>query len=116
MTQEHRSTMRALSIFELLAFGDNSEGYTLTEIATKLRAPKSSISPIIHTLTTNRYLKYNSDTARYIVLDGEPLRSAILTSKMMFFIRRPFLLCKTLPVSAPKLVISVNFRGKMYSI
>ena len=91
MTQEHRSTMRALSIFELLAFGDNSEGYTLTEIATKLRAPKSSISPIIHTLT-------------------------ILTSKMMFFIRRPFLLCKTLPVSAPKLVISVNFRGKMYSI
>ena len=45
MTQEHRSTMRALSIFELLAFGDNSEGYTLTEIATKLRAPKSSISP-----------------------------------------------------------------------
>ena len=48
MTQEHRSTMRALSIFELLAFGDNSEGYTLTEIATKLRAPKSSISPIIH--------------------------------------------------------------------
>ena len=59
MTQEHRSTMRALSIFELLAFGDNSEGYTLTEIVTKLRAPKSSISPIIHTLTTNRYLKYN---------------------------------------------------------
>ena len=67
MTQEHRSTMRALSIFELLAFGDNSEGYTLTEIATKLRAPKSSISPIIHTLTTNRYLKYNSDTARYSI-------------------------------------------------
>ena len=115
MTQEHRSTMRALSIFELLALGDNSEGYTLTEIATKLRAPKSSISPIIHTLTTNRYLKYNSDTARYSI-GRRALRSAILTSKMMFFIRRPFLLCKTLPVSAPKLVISVNFRGKMYSI
>lgn len=41
MTQEHRSTMRALSIFELLAFGDNSEGYTLTEIATNYVHPKA---------------------------------------------------------------------------
>ena len=115
MTQEHRSTMRALSIFELLAFGDNSEGYTLTEIATKLRAPKSSISPIIHTLTTNRYLKYNSDTARYSI-GRRAFEVGNTYIKNDVFIRRPFLLCKTLPVSAPKLVISVNFRGKMYSI
>lgn len=82
MAQEHRSTQRALDILELLAFGDNSSGcipteivkngnhvtgFTLTEIATKLHVPKSSISPIIHTLTANRYLKYDSDTARYCI-------------------------------------------------
>ena len=65
MAQEHRSTQRALDIFELLAFGDNTAGCTLTENAAKLHAPKSSVSPIIHTLAANRYLKYDSDTARY---------------------------------------------------
>ena len=65
MAQEHRSTQRVLDIFELLAFGERSTGYTLTEIATELQVPKSSIFPIIHTLAANRYLRYNSDTARY---------------------------------------------------
>ena len=43
MAQEHRSTQRVLDIFELLAFGERSTGYTLTEIATELQVPKSSI-------------------------------------------------------------------------
>lgn len=64
MAQEHRSTSRVLDILELLAFG-KAEGYTLTEIATELQAPKSSISPIIHTMEADRYLKYDYLTARY---------------------------------------------------
>ena len=46
--QNHRSTSRVLDIFELLSLSEN--GLTLTELAAKLDAPKSSIFPIIHTM------------------------------------------------------------------
>ena len=67
MAQNHRSTQRALDILDLLAFCENPNGYTLTELATQLAVPKSSISPIIHTLESNHYLEFDSLTARYCI-------------------------------------------------
>ena len=45
---EHRATSRVLDILEMLS--SSNDGYTLTEIAKQIKAPKSSIFPIIHTL------------------------------------------------------------------
>ena len=67
MAQQHRSTQRALDILSLLALCGDTKGYTLTEIATALDVPKSSISPIIHTLEANHYLKYSSPEAKYSI-------------------------------------------------
>ena len=50
MQSDHRSTERVLDILELLAFRDASDGLTLTEISNSLQSPKSSISPILHTM------------------------------------------------------------------
>lgn len=50
MQTDHRSTERVLDILELLAFRDASDGLTLTEISNFLQCPKSSISPILHTM------------------------------------------------------------------
>lgn len=67
MAQQHRSTQRALDILSLLALCGDTKGYTLTEIATALDVPKSSVSPIIHTLESNHYLKYSSPEAKYSI-------------------------------------------------
>lgn len=115
MAQEHRSTQRVLDIFELLAFGERSTGYTLTEIATELQVPKSSIFPIIHTLAANRYLRYNSDTARYRI-GRRAFEIGNTYVKMIFSIRRPSRSCRTLSITAPKLVTSASFRGGTSSI
>ena len=42
---EHRSTLRVLTILELLA--QNKSGMTLSELGRELGAPKSSVSPMI---------------------------------------------------------------------
>lgn len=60
----HRPTSRVLDILELLA-GADSRGYTLTEIAKAIGAPKSSIFPIIHTLDARRFIQFDKLTDSY---------------------------------------------------
>lgn len=62
----HRGTERILSIFEYLTETENV-GKTLTEIATQLNAPKSSILPMLRTLTSHGYLHYNALTYQYFI-------------------------------------------------
>lgn len=50
----HRSTSRVLDILELVA--DNPSKFTLTDICTALNSPKSSLYPILYTLTARHYL------------------------------------------------------------
>lgn len=61
----HRPTARVLDILELLA--STNDGYTLTEIANAIDAPKSTILPIIHTLCDRNFLVLNNSTSRYII-------------------------------------------------
>ncbi|MDD3571171.1 MAG: IclR family transcriptional regulator [Lachnospiraceae bacterium] len=60
---DHRTTSRVLDILELLASSET--GYTLTEIAKIIGAPKSSIFPMIHTLEDRHYISINSNTLKY---------------------------------------------------
>lgn len=62
--ESHRSTVRVLDILELMA-QDNFTAYTLGEISIALDAPKSSLFPIVHTLSHRGYLNYDSNTFRY---------------------------------------------------
>lgn len=62
---EHRPTERVLDILELLS--SNSEGLTLTEIATSIEAPKSTIYPIIHTMSKRKFIYMDKNTGKYIV-------------------------------------------------
>jgi DNA-binding IclR family transcriptional regulator len=64
-SKEHRPTARVLDILELLA--STNAGYTLTETANAINAPKSSILPIIHTLCDRNFLALNNITAKYII-------------------------------------------------
>lgn len=63
-TNEHRSTGRVLDILELLS--TKTDGLSLTEIATALAAPKSSLLPILHTMCERNFLRLSSqDGSRY---------------------------------------------------
>lgn len=53
-TTEHRPTERVLDILELLS--NSEEGMTLTELAKALNAPKSSIMPLVHTMTARNFI------------------------------------------------------------
>lgn len=61
----HRSTSRVLDIFQLLS--NTSEGHTLTEISQALESPKSSILPILQTLTDRGYIELDYHTNRYTI-------------------------------------------------
>lgn len=63
MQREHRSTARVLDILELIA--QSGDGYTLSQLAEKLQAPKSSLSPIVKTLRDRHFLRYSGDSLRY---------------------------------------------------
>jgi len=65
MANEHRSTSRILDILEMLASAAN--GYTLTEIARQIDAPKSSIFPILHTMLERHYISLDSNSGRYSI-------------------------------------------------
>ena len=65
-SDEHRSTSRVLDILELVS-SESTDGFTLTEISTRLNAPKSSLFPIIHTLHARRFLELNPATGRYCI-------------------------------------------------
>ena len=62
-TTEHRPTKRVLDILELLS--NSEEGMTLTELAKALNAPKSSIMPLVHTMTARNFIYMQKDTLRY---------------------------------------------------
>lgn len=61
----HRSTSRILDIIELLS--SSMEGYTLTEIAQALESPKSSIFPMLQTMTARGFTDLNYRTNRYTI-------------------------------------------------
>lgn len=62
----HRATQRVIEMLEQLAEGPD-QGMTLTELATALGAPKSSLFPIIHTLCKLHMLSVNEGTGRYSI-------------------------------------------------
>ncbi len=63
-SNEHRATGRVLDILELLSA--KTEGLSLTEIATALNAPKSSLLPILHTMCERNFLRLSAqDSNRY---------------------------------------------------
>lgn len=55
----HRTTVRILDMLELISNKPNS--LTLSDISESLQMPKSTISPILHTLVYKGYLAQNSD-------------------------------------------------------
>lgn len=61
----HRSTSRVLDIIDLLS--SSTEGYTLTEIAQSLSSPKSSILPMLQTMTARGFIELNYRTNRYTI-------------------------------------------------
>jgi DNA-binding IclR family transcriptional regulator len=61
--REHRSTSRVLDILELVA--RSQDGYTLSQLAEKLEAPKSSLSPIVGTLRDRHFLRYSDASLHY---------------------------------------------------
>lgn len=61
----HNPTMRVLNILEILS--THSEGLTLTEISNVLSIPKGTISPIIHTLSENKFVFLNEDSHKYSI-------------------------------------------------
>lgn len=62
---DHKPTLRVLSIVELLA--TSREGYNLTEIASQIGAPISTIVPIMRTLCHQKYAMLNEHTHRYTI-------------------------------------------------
>ena len=64
-TTEHRPTERVLDILELLS--NSEEGMTLTELAKALNAPKSSIMPLVHTMTARNFIYMQKNTLRYFI-------------------------------------------------
>ena len=62
---DHRPTTRIIDILELLS--KIPTGLSLTEIADAISAPKSSISPLMHTLTNRKFVFYDKDTQKYCI-------------------------------------------------
>ncbi len=56
----HRATSRVLDILELVAA--NPSQYTLTDICTATNSPKSSLYPILYTLTARHFLAIDSNS------------------------------------------------------
>lgn len=64
-SNEHRPTERVLDILELLS--TNGNGLTLTELSKALNAPKSSIMPLVHTMTTRKFIYMNPENFKYFI-------------------------------------------------
>ena len=62
----HRATQRVIEILKHLA-ESSAQGKTLTELASALGAPKSSLFPILHTLCDFHMVSLNIDTGRYSI-------------------------------------------------
>lgn len=63
--KNHRTTSRIVDILELLSNSD--KGFSLTEICKELDVPKSSMSPVIHTLLDRNVLALNEKTNKYFI-------------------------------------------------
>ena len=61
--EQHRATARVLDIVESLS--EVQEGLTLTELAVALKAPKSSLFPIVHTLEQRKYIMCDAGSGKY---------------------------------------------------
>ncbi len=61
----HKPTERVLNILQLLS--TNPEGFTLTEIAEAIQAPKSTIFPVIQTMLERRFISLNKSTLKYSI-------------------------------------------------
>ena len=75
----HRPTARVLDIMQLLS--TSKEGCSLTEIATAISVPKSTIVPIIRTLCERRFITQHGSNKplfnqSYISMDPTSIRSA----------------------------------------
>ncbi|MDR3259461.1 MAG: IclR family transcriptional regulator [Fusobacteriaceae bacterium] len=77
---EHRPTGRVLNILELLAA--NQDGMTLTEISEAIKAPKSSILPLIHTMAQRKFIFFDAHTYRYSIGIGTFCVGSAYTSNM----------------------------------
>lgn len=64
--EPHRATQRVVEILQSVA-DDTAQGLTLTDLAGKLNAPKSSLFPIVHTLCEAGMLTLDKATARYTI-------------------------------------------------
>ncbi|MBJ2356513.1 IclR family transcriptional regulator [Sphaerochaeta sp. S2] len=58
----HRTTTRILDILEQVA---QAQGITLSELSRILAIPKSSLHPLVNTLSERKYLSYNKLEERY---------------------------------------------------
>jgi len=65
-TEPHHSTQRVIDILDSI-MKQNDNGLTLTELAFKLDAPKSSLFPIVHTLYKAKLLNFTEGTSRYTI-------------------------------------------------
>lgn len=75
MQQEpHRATARVLEILEFLA-ASAERGHTLTEVATALGMPKSSLFPMLHTLENRKYIRLDKRSGQYSLGIGARLLS-----------------------------------------
>lgn len=63
--EEHKPTLRVIHILEALR--NQPEGMTLTEISKNCEMPKGSISPIIHTLASCKFLRYDELSGKYSI-------------------------------------------------
>lgn len=82
-SNNHRPTSRILDILEALAESEN--GYTLTEVADAIGAPKSSIFPIIHTLNARKYITIDKNTSKYSIgISAYTLGSSFFEKRSIF--------------------------------
>lgn len=63
--EQHRSTTRALDILQMVA--SSLDGFTLTEMAEQLDAPRSSLFPIIHTLADRGFIMQDPKSMKYSI-------------------------------------------------
>ena len=61
----HRPTARVLDILNLLSTA--AGGLTLTEIASAISAPKSSIVPVVRTMAEKKFISRNRENGKYII-------------------------------------------------
>lgn len=63
LKQEHMPTVRVIETLEAIA--SSPKGLTLSEISEKLNYPRSTLMPILKTLTNRSYLSCNPDALTY---------------------------------------------------